>query len=148
MKTKTFFLFIAILLIGGMTCNLQGQNCSLTVEIEGTTNANGKLSVGLFNTKESFLSESYSGKKVKASPDLVRVEFEDIEPGEYAIAVIHDENLNGSLDKNFMGIPKEGYGFSNGTPAFGPPGYSEAAFTVNQGKKHTVSIKMAYVGKK
>jgi uncharacterized protein (DUF2141 family) len=37
--------------------------------------------------------------------------FSDIKPGNYAIAVIHDENRNGELDTNMFGIPKEGYGF-------------------------------------
>ena len=40
-------------------------------------------------------------------------QFNDIPPGTYAIAVFHDENANGKLDKNFLGIPCEGYGASN-----------------------------------
>ena len=51
-------------------------------------------------------------------------------PGDYAVAVIHDENGNGKLD-TFAGIPREGYGFSRNAPVrFGPPRFAAARFTV------------------
>jgi len=51
-------------------------------------------------------------------------------PGDYAVAVIHDANGNGKLD-TFMGIPREGFGFSrNPTITFGPPSFNAAHFTL------------------
>ena len=57
------------------------------------------------------------------------VHFKDLPPGEYAAVAFQDVNGNGILDKNFLGIPKEPYGFSNGArgSASGPPGSSSAA---------------------
>jgi uncharacterized protein (DUF2141 family) len=56
-------------------------------------------------------------------------EFSDIKPGNYAIAVIHDENRNGELDTNMFGIPKEGYGFSSGAKVtMSAPSFSDAVF--------------------
>jgi len=50
---------------------------------------------------------------IKVRHTEARCDFEDIPPGTYALVVIHDENMNGKLDTNWVGIPKEGYGFSN-----------------------------------
>ena len=53
-----------------------------------------------------------------------------VTPGEYAMAVFHDENANNDLDRNIFGIPSEGTGASNDAHnAFGPPGYDDARFT-------------------
>lgn len=53
--------------------------------------------------------------------------------GTYALSIFHDKNANGKLEKNFMGIPTEPYGFSNDAPAvFGPPKYDDAKFEVRE----------------
>ena len=58
--------------------------------------------------------------------------FDNVEPGEYALTVLHDENGNGKLDTNLLGMPKEGYGVSNNAfRRFGPPRFREAKITVN-----------------
>jgi uncharacterized protein (DUF2141 family) len=55
--------------------------------------------------------------------------FTGLRPGTYAISVFHDENSNGKLDTNFLGIPKEGVGASNDAKGhFGPPKFADAAF--------------------
>lgn len=65
-------------------------------------------------------------------------------PGEYAIALLHDENGNGKMDKKAFGIPKEGFGFSNDAMGtFGPPKFKKAAFVVKDALV-TQQIKMKY----
>ncbi|WP_232279356.1 DUF2141 domain-containing protein [Psychromonas ingrahamii] len=55
--------------------------------------------------------------------------FTDILPGKYAMAVIHDENTNGKLDTNLIGVPKEGFGFSNNAKALlSAPSFSAPSF--------------------
>jgi len=70
--------------------------------------------------------------------------FKDVPIGTYAIAIIHDTNSNGKLDKNFLGIPKEGYAFSNNV--FGvlglPPSFKDASFKLTGNE--TIKIKMEY----
>ena len=69
---------------------------------------------------------------IKIREGQARCDFEDIPPGTYAMAVIHDENMNGKLDTNWRGIPREGYGFSNDvTAAMGAPSFSAASFSYN-----------------
>jgi uncharacterized protein (DUF2141 family) len=65
---------------------------------------------------------------------VARCDFEDIPPGTYALAVIHDENMNGKLDTNWLGIPTEGYGFSNDAKALlSAPSFSDASFQYDGG---------------
>jgi uncharacterized protein (DUF2141 family) len=64
----------------------------------------------------------------------VRCDFEHVQSGTYALAVIYDENMNGKLDTNWLGIPIEGYGFSNDAKGlFGMPSYSAARFPYDGG---------------
>ena len=71
-----------------------------------------------------------------------RCDFVDIPRGTYALAVVHDEDMNGNLDINWLGIPTEGYGFSNDVKArFGPPSFSAASFLYDgQDMKMTISL--------
>ncbi len=74
----------------------------------------------------------------------LEISFGPVPSGEYAIALIHDENANGRMDKRLM-IPKEGFGFSRDAPVrLGPPAFSRAAFEVN-GKPAHQSIRMRYL---
>lgn len=71
--------------------------------------------------------------------------FEDVQPGEHAIALFHDENGNNDLDTNLLGIPTEGTGASNGEHnLFGPPRYSNARFMIPDAPEHRVSIRVYY----
>lgn len=73
-----------------------------------------------------------------------RCDFLDIPPGSYAIAVIHDENMDGELETNFLGVPKEGYGFSNDAKGMiGAPSFSAASFSYD-GKNLDMTISLSY----
>jgi uncharacterized protein (DUF2141 family) len=73
-----------------------------------------------------------------------RCDFADIPPGRYALAVVHDENMNGKLDTNGLVIPTEGYGFSNDVKGvFGAPAFSAASFA-HDGRTLTLTIDLQY----
>ena len=66
----------------------------------------------------------------------------DIKPGEYWIRVYHDLNGNGELDVNYLGIPKEPYGFSNNVrPVFGPPDPEDMLFKVSGNTRISIELK-------
>ena len=72
------------------------------------------------------------------------VRFTGLPLGDYAVAVIHDENANARLD-TFAGIPREGYGFSRNPPArFGAPRFAAARFVVD-GDANAQQIRMRYI---
>src|SRR5262245_14060955 len=89
---------------------------TIVVSIEGFRNAAGHARVALFNHEAGFPdSESAAYRKAVVDIDGGRAElpFADVPPGEYAVAMYHDENDDGKLNKGLFGIPKEGYGVSN-----------------------------------
>jgi uncharacterized protein (DUF2141 family) len=116
---------------------------SLEVTVMNINEVTGSIRVGLFDSnEENFLKTPLKGQIVKTSGKMVKVIFENIPKGIYAVSVIHDVNENNELDKNFIGIPKEGFGFSNNAMgSFGPPKFKEASFTIPETKTITVNLK-------
>ncbi len=81
---------------------------------------------------------------IKVRKTQARCDFEDIPPGTYALAVIHDENMNGKLETNVLGIPTEGYGFSNDAKGvLGAPSFSAASFLYD-GRNLDLTISLHY----
>ena len=73
------------------------------------------------------------GEIVDIEDQSCTVTFKDVPAGTYAVSYIHDENGNGKMDTNFMGIPKEGYGCSNNAKGFmGPPKWEDAKFELTE----------------
>lgn len=120
----------------------------LTIELNGLRPARGRARLAVFRSDEGFPMEFGKAFKLAEAPVAgaqVVLSLEGLEPGEYAIAVFHDENGNGELDTNFLGIPKEGLGVSNDAKgSFGPPKYRGAAFTFD-GLPRRLSITMKYL---
>lgn len=118
---------------------LLSQNANaaeLTVNISDIEQGKGHLLIAVFEGKENYNDgKSVQASKVKAEHKKESVVFKDLIDGEYAVKMYQDENDNNELDSNMMGIPKEGYGFSNNVGMFGTPKYKEAKFTV---KNNTV----------
>lgn len=106
-----------------------GWSQNMEVVIKNVNDAEGNIMVGLFSNEADFLKKRFASQKIKASKGEVHVVFENIPVGKYAISTYHDANLNGELDKNMIGIPKEGFGFSNDAMGmFGPPNFEKASF--------------------
>lgn len=104
------------------------------VDVPNVRNSEGAVACALFAEPEGFprkfLRFAHRIVMTKIEAREARCGFSDIEPGTYALAVIHDENLNGELDSNFFGVPTEGYGFSGAEEASaGAPSFSAARFT-------------------
>jgi len=103
----------------------------LTVNITDIEQGKGHVMVALYAGSENYTAgKTATSAKVKAEEVSESVIFKDLDDGEYAIKMFQDENDNNKLDTNMMGIPKEGYGFSNNVGMFGQPEYKEAKFIV------------------
>ena len=107
---------------------------TLLILVKGFASTEGQLMVALYNTQEEFMSEKpYKGSIMKISANEELVRFEDVPYGDYAVAAIHDINGDGKLDKNMLGIPTEGYGFSNNALGkYGPPEWIKASFVFDE----------------
>ena len=136
---KNILLLITVL---GFTQGLYAQNQSLTVSIKNISSDKGTLRVGIFNSQTDFLKKQLYGQIIKSKSGDMKVVFENIPVGAYAISIIHDENENGELDSNLFGIPKEGFGFSNDAMGtFGPPSFEKASFNLKENSTMTVNLK-------
>lgn len=130
MKSQNYKALIVLLSLLS-SVNLFAQNTSLEVTVKNIKGTKGTIRVGLFNNEEQFLKTPLKGKVVKVSGTEVKVTFEDLPSGDYAVSVIHDENENGELDSNAIGMPKEGFAFGNNAMGtFGPPSFNKAKVKV------------------
>ena len=139
---KTILLLVSILVLRGSAL----PQTSLEIKVSNIRSTEGTIRVGLFASEENFLKEAVEGKIVKASGSEVTVVFENLKAGEYALSVIHDENANGELDTNLMGMPKEGFAFGNNAMGmFGPPDFDEAIVVIQGNSKSKQEIKLKYL---
>ena len=122
---------------------------TLTIHVTGARNAKGKIRVALFRDGKGFPNDASQAVRLQAAdidPQSLsaQIVFADLRTGVYAVSVFHDENMNERLDKNFMGMPKEGYGASNNPKKkMGPPNFDEAKFQLS-GTEQLVEIKLMY----
>lgn len=111
----------------------------LTVEIQGVAAEKGNVMVALYKKEDKWMGKSTGGTMVAAKKGAVSVAFKDLPEGEYAISLFVDENSNGKLDSNAIGIPIEPYAFSNDASGnFGPPTFEQAKFVVGKDSKSIV----------
>jgi uncharacterized protein (DUF2141 family) len=92
--------------------------CTLRVHVDGLRNSNGVVGSVIFKSADGWPEDP--GKAFRRGPTSIPagqrhavVVWEHLPPGDYAAAAIHDENRNARLDRNLIGIPKEGFGFAN-----------------------------------
>lgn len=137
-----YLLSLFSLFLSGPTPASSLKKASLTVEIQNVRMMTGAVYIALFRPGKDFPSgKAMDGKKIDAAHNSVQTTF-SVEPGEYAIAVYHDQNGNGKMDTRLFGIPKEPYGFSNDfRPMLSAPKFSDCEFSVGDGGK-TMRIKL------
>ena len=107
----------------------------LAIEVRGLRSGDGRLFVAVHGPQASTTfpegTDRLAGLDQRAHPGAVRFVLRDLPPGRYAVNAFHDENDNGELDTNLLGVPSEGYGFANDPPSdFGPPDFEAAAVKV------------------
>lgn len=103
----------------------------LTITVTDLRNHKGQLVFGVFKSADGFPTDSTKAVnwQVKAADADSVVFTADLPPGDYGASVLHDENKNGRMDKNFAGVPTEGYGVTNNPkPALRAATFDESRF--------------------
>ena len=115
----------------------------LIVVVDNIKSDQGNIRLALFNNAKDFPKVFNHKDIIAARIGSVSFTIKDLSPGAYAVSAIHDLNGNESLDKNFVGMPVEPYGFSlNARGIFGPPDFVDAAIQLNEPVKSiTFSVK-------
>jgi len=105
----------------------------LRVEVTGVTSAKGKVHVDVCTVREFLKDCRYNGA-APAVPGVTEVSVAGVPPGRYAVQAYHDTNDNGTVDRNLLGIPSEGVGFSNNAKiTLRGPRFPDAAFDYRGG---------------
>ncbi len=116
------------------------MECSIAIENIKATE--GKLVIAIFDCKENFLKKDVYNKSylVTGSSSMnIKIKLPE---GEYSVAVFHDTNNNGELDKNILGWPQEAFGFSNKSMGLiGPPSYNDTKFDLTENTEVKVKLK-------
>lgn len=130
---------LTLAVVGNLVLSSQAKaisNSSLTVAVSGMRNQKGQVCLSLFSEDQGFPSSNERAldyRCVKAEKTPLAVKFSNLSPGSYAVAVFHDENEDGILNRGFLGIPKEGFGFSRNPKILtGPPSFKDAAILVTE----------------
>lgn len=130
---------ISVFLLLGCMYHTLAQNSStvlklssVSIEITGVSSDDGAVFIAMYTDDESWLNTTDFQSKSNIENGKATVKFDNVPVGQYAISVYHDENDNGEMDTNFMGIPKEDYACSNDAKGrFGPPKWEDAVFEVD-----------------
>ena len=120
----------------------------LAIDVHGVRSGDGRIYLAVHGpaTRDTFPSGEavVEGLRAPARTGTMRFVIQDLAPGRYALSAFHDENDNGELDTNLMGIPSEGYGFGNdASAAFGPPSFEAAAVDVDSASG-VITLTLAY----
>lgn len=133
------------LLVAALLAAAPAQAAELRLTVTGIRSDGGELLIGLYGTPEGYAKAIANASNGGLMPDPGRVVgvsirarqgaattvFAQLPPGRYAVIVIHDENDDGHLDANAIGVPTEGYCFGNNARGFlGAPSFEAASVTV------------------
>lgn len=123
---RYLFTLFALAIISPVICNAQIE---LTIIVEPLRNNEGTLLLEFKNEQEELVKGM--SEIIEDSRSTIRIK--NLKPGKYAFKYFHDENSDEKINTNFMGIPREGFGFSNNAKAtFGPPGFEKMLFEVKK----------------
>ncbi len=130
--------FLAALIALLASTSVAAEPDVLTIQVSGAHNDTGHIGCALFRSATGFpFGDAHAMRlqDVTIAHGRGTCSFSGLPAGAYAVAVMHDENNNAKLDTNFLGIPTEGFGFSNNAKAhtFSPASFDEARFSYGGG---------------
>lgn len=143
---KTLFLSLALLgLTGAAPAELTGR---LTVRISGLRDQQGHVCLKLFDGSRGFPGQNQDvvqGQCVAIAENPMNITLDGLTYGNYAVALYHDRNEDKVLNRGSLGIPLEGYGFSNNPPVKPAPAeFGEAMFLL-AGPQTAIDIVVRYL---
>jgi uncharacterized protein (DUF2141 family) len=118
-------------MLGLTVVTSSAQAATLTIRAEGVGSPQGMIYAGICDTSFEEAACPYKDRGA-AKAGTVELRLRNVKPGSYSIAVFHDTNGNGKLDRNFIGLPSEPYGFSNDVGRRGAPNIDAARIVVRE----------------
>lgn len=132
------FIFLTFFIL-----NSPSDTKDLKLTITNIKHLEGSLVIGIYNSGDRFLEagQAFRTISIEVENNTEEVLIENLPSGTYAVSMYHDKNSNGKCDRNFLGIPKEPYGFSNNfRPKFSAPTFNDCKFTLSSDQKMEISL--------
>lgn len=123
--------------------NAHSQTFGLTVTITNIKYVKGEIKLAIYTDKKSFLKKGEEFRRIsfKITQAQEKYIITNLPKGDYAIALYQDENSDGECNTNFLGIPKEAYGFSNNyKPFLSSPSFGDCKFNMKDNKALTIAL--------
>ena len=133
MKKLGFIITLLLISFTGIAQNKNGV--TITVNIENVFSNDGSIMASLHTTETFMQGPGIMNTNIKAKKGEATLTFDNVEPGTFAIIIMHDANDNKQMDRELNGMPKEHYATSGSTSSYGPPIFSEAKFEITNEDK-------------
>ncbi len=146
MKLLAYKLLFLLFVFSG---SVSGVAQNIDVLFTGIRSTKGQIIVSAFIDEKSFKDEKPLYTYTFQKKDIVQgvmLGHITIPPGTYGFALLDDENYNKKMEYNMLGMPEEGFAFSNFyLSGFKRPKYEMFKFTISQGQKLRINMKMRYL---
>jgi uncharacterized protein (DUF2141 family) len=142
-RTKKLMYALAFAVLGAaLVAAKTPAKCSLTVKVTGLHNTDGNVKLTLRSDPDTVVERRVA--EIDSKTMTATAVFENLAPGTYGVAVLHDQNNNGKLDFDDVGTPLEGYGHSNNpTKREGPPRFDETKLSLTE-PAASIEIRLIY----
>jgi uncharacterized protein (DUF2141 family) len=138
---------LAAATLAGLAAAAPAQAGEVVITVTDLRSTKGVIRACMTTRADIFpkcIKDPAAHRTVVPASGRIEIRFTGVKPGQYAIALLHDENDNGKADRAIGMMPKEGYGFSRDAPVkMAPPKFSDAVFAQGEGTSR-VTIKMRY----
>ncbi len=147
---KALLALLTAALLGAPAAQLSAEpsGTQVVIEVANLRNADGVVRACMTRDSQRFprcQNAAQGYRTVVPAGQAATLRFTNVQPGTYAIALLHDENDNGKADRVLGMMPREGFGFSNDAPvSMGPPSFGDAAIQVGAREMHQ-TIRMRYM---
>ncbi|MFP4015229.1 MAG: DUF2141 domain-containing protein [Chitinispirillaceae bacterium] len=143
---KSLKLFPLLLLFVAAVPALAQDSVTLKIRMQGFRSTGNTALVGVYDEDKAAQfpkrDKAVTGDKTEVKDKTEVLTFGGLKPGTYAVAVLHDEDNNGKMSTNLLGMPKEGYGFSNDAEVkMRAPSFEEASFELEGDTTIVIDIK-------
>jgi uncharacterized protein (DUF2141 family) len=122
---------------------------TIPIVVKNIKNSKGRLSIGVFKDASSFEEEKPHKIILVSKKDLVNGTLKssiEIESGIYGLSILDDENSDYKMEYNMIGMPKEGFGFSNYYhTGFTKPNFKQFLVVINPSQKAAITFNLRYI---
>lgn len=158
MKSSNIAALLASMALLGLTapafaataddCEGRETQTKLTVQVVGVRAAKGEMAITVYpDDAKRFLAPHSKLARVHAvaQAPMTTACFWLPAPGFYAVAIYHDENANHDFDRTIVGLPAEGFAFSNDPPTpTALPAFQAVRFQVGAGETR-LKVRLKYL---